>query len=135
MQTFLPYPNFVQSAKSLDRLRLGCQRKEVLQLLNVLHNPNTKGWVNHPATRMWRGYEQALVSYGLTICEEWLSRGYKDTCYAKIGAYQSGAVILPTWLGGRIHKTHRSALLFKAPEWYSQFGWNDTPVYDYYWPV
>lgn len=84
---------------------------------------------------MWRGYEQALVSYGLAICEEWLSRGYKDTCYDKIAAYQKGRIILPKWLGSRIHKTHRAALLFKAPEWYSRFGWSEKPAYDYYWPV
>ena len=36
MQTFLPFPDFVASARSLDRLRLGKQRVETLQILNAL---------------------------------------------------------------------------------------------------
>lgn len=47
MQTFLPYPSFVESAKCLDRQRLGKQRVEVLQLLKALLVPGS-GWGNHP---------------------------------------------------------------------------------------
>ena len=36
MQTFLPYPSFYFSAKSLDNKRLGKQRVEVLQILKTL---------------------------------------------------------------------------------------------------
>ena len=63
MQTFLPTSNFAESAKYLDYRRLGKQRVEVLQLLNSFHKPNYKGWKNHPAREMWRGYENALVMY------------------------------------------------------------------------
>ena len=48
MQTFLPYPDFVASARCLDRRRLGKQRVEVLQLLRALLVPGS-GWANHPA--------------------------------------------------------------------------------------
>lgn len=48
MQTFLPYPSFAESARVLDRQRLGKQRVEVLQLLRALTG-QTKGWANHPA--------------------------------------------------------------------------------------
>ena len=44
MQTFLPYPDFHESAKVLDMKRLGKQRVEVLQLLNSFHKPNYKGF-------------------------------------------------------------------------------------------
>ena len=33
MQTFLPFPDFQQSAAVLDRVRLGKQRVEALQIL------------------------------------------------------------------------------------------------------
>jgi len=35
MQTFLPYPDFLQSLQSLDNKRLGKQRVETFQILNA----------------------------------------------------------------------------------------------------
>ena len=83
MQTFLPYPNFRESAKVLDRQRLGKQRVETLQILRCLAG-ETEGWKNHPAVKMWRGYEIALTMYRLAICNEWVSRGYNDNCAEKM---------------------------------------------------
>ena len=65
MQTFLPFSSIRRSVSSLDNKRLGKQRVEVLQILKALSG-ETKGWVNHPATAMWRGYEDALVFYGVS---------------------------------------------------------------------
>lgn len=135
MQTFLPHSSFKQSAAVLDLKRLGKQRVEVLQLLNALHG-GSRGWVNHPATKMWRGYTQALVLYGVAVCDRWISLGYNDTCRAKILAFQTNEpIVMPSWLGGRIHRTHRAALLYKNQEYYSQWGWKELPAYNYYWPV
>jgi len=50
VNTFLPHADFVKSAESLDNKRLGKQRVEAWQILQALRG-NTKGWVNHPATR------------------------------------------------------------------------------------
>ena len=129
MQTFLPTSNFAESAKYLDYRRLGKQRVEVLQLLNSFHKPNYKGWKNHPAREMWRGYENALVMYGQAICNEWLSRGYKDTCFRKITAHYNGNLNseLPSWVGREdIHLSHKSNLIRKYPEYYKPF-WPDVP--------
>ncbi len=135
MQTFLPFADFYKSATMLDVKRLGKQRVETLQLLNALHGMSA-GWVNHPATRMWRGFEQSLIQYGVAVCDHWISLGYKDTCRDKILAYKiNEAVVAPFWLGGRIHRTHREALLFKNFDFYSRFNWKEKPVYEYYWPV
>lgn len=52
MQTFLPYPNFVASARVLDNKRLGKQRVENLQIMQVLLGvqlANTKKQVVGPA--------------------------------------------------------------------------------------
>jgi len=87
MQTFLPLEDFTASAQSLDRQRLGKQRVECLQILNALSNPGY-GWQNHPAVTMWRGAELSLAKYGVAICDEWLRRGYKDTCKAKILSFR-----------------------------------------------
>ena len=138
MQTFLPYTDFAQSAKCLDMKRLGKQRVEVLQLLNSLYRSNYKGWKNHPCREMWREYPQALVKYGLVICEEWISRGYKDTCYDKINAYNTNAPLyaMPNWLGREdIHLSHKSRLIQKYPEHYRPL-WPDVPDnLEYVWPV
>jgi hypothetical protein len=138
VQTFLPYPDFAESAKCLDMKRLGKQRVEVLQLLNSLYKPNYKGWKNHPCREMWRDTPQALVEYGLVICREWISRGYKDTCYGKIEAFKTNAPIyaLPSWLGREdIHLSHKSNLIRKMPQHY-QHMWpdvkNDIP---YVWAI
>lgn len=144
MQTFLPFPDFAQSAAVLDRQRLGKQRVEAWQILQALQDPSY-GWQNHPAVKMWRGYTPALAAYGLAVCDEWLSRGYNDTMRARFAAFISsgGVSTLPPWFGFPVlHASHRSALLFKNPKHYSQFGWSELPAVPdsegslpYIWPL
>lgn len=139
MQTFIPYADFYESARVLDRQRLGKQRVETLQILNALAGLS-KGWVNHPATKMWRGHERALIQYGTTVCQEWQNRGYQDSCATKIWAlskhFSGNTIIIPEWWGdSTIHDSHKSKLMQKAPEWYSQFNWSVPLDLDYVWPV
>ena len=128
MQTFLPYASFQDSAVTLDRQRLGKQRVEAWQILNALDG-NSKGWVNHPITRMWAGYEQALCEYGEAICFEWISRGYKDTLMERFSDRLAGETSwdYPSWLGNAdLHLSHRSNLIRKFPDHYSKL-WADVP--------
>lgn len=138
MQTFLPYPNYPQSARCLDNKRLGKQRVEVLQILKALAG-ESKGWVNHPATRMWRGHERALAVYGMVICNEWKHRGFNDTCKEKIKVYLSkfdDDASSPSWMNDdKFHSSHRSNLLRKDPDWYGQYGWEESDDLPYVWPV
>lgn len=138
MQTFLPYPGFANSARVLDRQRLGKQRVEAYQILRALRGVST-GWVNHPATKMWRGYENALCLYGINMCIEWVSRGYKDTLmdkFIKLADPDPDALVLPPWLGDfDLHASHRSNLLRKDPAHYSQFGWVESDDLPYVWPA
>lgn len=173
MQTFLPYPNFAESAKVLDYRRLGKQRVECMQLLVALvsgpvqvFDPvlnrwvSDKGyggpfgkvytmnratpWYNHPACKMWKGYEQALTDYAFAMIDEWTDRGYKDTCYDKIcdivsiwsEDWEPDYAKLPPWLGDEaFHVAHRSNLLRKDPNHYGAFGWNEPDDLPYIWPV
>lgn len=137
MQTFLPDPSFALSAHYLDRQRLGKQRVETLQLLRALHG-ETKGWSKHPAAIMWRGYEQALVQYGVAVCAEWIGRGYKDSCLEKIASYArpEAAVVTPTWLGDyAFHQAHRSNLVRKLPGHYRPLFPDVPDDLPYVWPV
>lgn len=156
MQTFLPFSKFMVSAGCLDYKRLGKQRVEAKQILEInlskMEYPTKKlAWENHPAVKMWRGYELALASYGIVMCQEWICRGYEDNLLGRFGDLARDAIRLnpslggrfhaaprnyPPWLGNKeLHSSHRAALLFKNLEWYSQFGWTEKPKIEYYWPV
>ena len=149
MQTFLPYPDFAASAAVLDDRRLGKQRVEALQVLRALTRP-TYGWKRHPAVRMWQGHAEAVAAYGLAVCDEWVRRGWADTCAATIGtdlaeaglpaprrqAELARAERLPAWLGDdRLHRSHRSALLRKDPAFYRPRFPEADPELPYFWPT
>lgn len=135
MQTFLPYADFTRSAAVLDRARLGKQRVEVLQILRVLHGL-THGWQHHPAVLMWQSSPGHLVDYGVAICDEWIRRGYRDTCRDKIKALYVKKRKPPVILGHELfHSSHRAALLHKFPSHYGQFGWVEVPRLDYVWTI
>jgi hypothetical protein len=130
MQTFLPYKSFTKSAEALDSKRLGKQRLEAKQILNVLLNDST-GWRNHPIVKMWRGYEPALNEYLRACIEEWKKRGYKNTMSP---FPMRSKIVHPPWLGNRkFHLSHRSNLLRKNSGHYSQFHWHVPPDLPYLW--
>ncbi len=132
----MPYPDFNKSARCLDMRRLGKQRVECLQILNVLClNPESR-WRNHPTILMWKGYERALKTYGVIICEEWKKRGYKDTCREKILSTEiKKDYMLPNWFGlETFHKSHQSNLVRKFPEHYKNFFPNIENDLPYFWP-
>ena len=137
MQTFLPYPNFEQSAKALDYKRLGKQRVETLQLIRAISGL-TKGWSNHPAAKMWQGHLHYLAIYGLTMSEEWTRRGYKDTIK---GQFVQTILTNPTgtpppWLGNSdFHKSHQSNLIRKLPQHYAPLFPNVPDNLPYIWPT
>lgn len=169
MQVFLPYASFTHSVAVLDRARLGKQRVECGQLLSALRYLKTgekvpaeydvnigprgsnPGWINHPATKMWRGFESALALY-MTLCvAEWAARGYKNSIVTPYNldtlepdplhtdfaaASPAPRVRMPPWLGDAdFHASHRAALLAKDPDWYSRYNWLEQPGVNYVWPV
>lgn len=160
MQTFLPYPDFLKSLMVLDYRRLGKQRVEAKQLLKGLvalgvatpdhvHMENllvqtefqenwekivgkTSGWVNHPASKMWVKNPGALAVYHDVSLLAWTARGYNN---GMLPVSIPGRHKLPDWFGSEeFHASHRSNLLRKAPEWYSNFGWTEPHDLEYIWP-
>lgn len=136
MQTFVPVPDFVASAEFLDYRRLGKQRVETMQIINAIVLNRQHGWRNHPATKMWMNNVNGLSAYGVAICEEWIRRGFKDTCLGKIkNLVEPDFTDLPVWWGDdRVHSSHRANLLRKYPEHYREFGWTEDPTMEYFWP-
>lgn len=140
MQTFLPYSNFDKTAKILDYRRLGKQRIEAKQIFMALQpSYNKKGWRNHPAVKMWKDYEKALLLYGMTICNEWILRGYKDSQYEWFKSHYINSnqkLILPPWIGSRkFHRSHKSNLLRKDKKYYKKYFKNTPDNLPYIWPT
>lgn len=141
MQTFLPYPNFRQSARVLDRLRLGKQRVECLQIVNAIVKGS--GWVHHPAVKMWFSYLPSLCDYGIACCDEWLERGYKDTCREKLCIERWKLVRCmdfpypyPSWFGNyAFHRSHQSNLVRKLPSHYRPYFPAVPDNLPYVWPT
>ncbi len=146
MQTFLPIANFRRSLMCLDSKRLGKQRVEAFQLLCALNygpallerfirtskSDQPRGWANHPAAKMWAGYEHALAAYFNQSIRVWVDRGYNNTLRPLLVPVEHP---YPDWFGDpAFHRSHKSNLLRKNPEHYAQFGWGVASDLEYVWP-
>lgn len=137
MQTFLPYEDFKETARVLDYRRLGKQRVEAWQILRAM-NGLTRGWTNHPATKMWEGFESALCQYGIDICDEWVRRGYKDTMTVRFQDHLrtiDEPTVMPPWLGyDKFHESHQSNLIRKDEIFYGHLFPGVPNDLEYVWP-
>lgn len=132
MQTFVPYACCHQSMEALDDSRLGNQvYREGMTLIRG-------GWPNHPASKMWQGYESALAYYLWCGCQELQVRGkdYSDRpWYLELLDHDMSSQMPPWWGDERVHSSHRANLLRKNPAWYGKFGWTEEPAEGYFWPI
>jgi hypothetical protein len=136
VNTFIPYSNFKKCAKALDNKRLGKQRVEAKQIINILTNATqTKGWRNHPVVLMWVGYEKALMYYFNVMVTEWIARGYKNN----MPLYQiEGKIKIPWFVSNKsVNYSHRGNLIRKNAEYYGKI-FTDVPksytLHTYIWP-
>lgn len=134
VNAFLPFSDFQLSAEILDYRRPGKQRVEAMQIINVLQNPEAKGWKNHSAVKMRKGYEDALKLYFNIMVKEWIKQGYKND----LKLYEISDVIeLPWWLGNKdFHNSHKASLFRKNKEYYENKLEVDDTYLDkgYVWP-
>lgn len=127
----MPYPNFRDSLESLDYRRLGKQRVESMQLLMCLRGTGSTGWRNHPAVKMWRGFEDALSNYLRENILQWINRGYKNTM--EIPKYKPAP--MPKWMGDMdFHRSHQSNLVRKLPSYYVPIFPDVPDNLEYIWP-
>ena len=75
------------------------------------------------------------------MCLEWRKRGYEDNLLPEflevVERHQPAGAALryPPWMRDwSIMTSHRSNLLRKNKDWYSQFGWLVRPDLPYKWP-
>lgn len=138
MQTFLPYPDYLKSARCLyPKKHLGNQFYHEGKILLK------GGWKHHPASKMWKGYEYSLCDY-LIACNQALNERGKFYTEHLIEILNIQKTLpntgKPFWLGDPdFHASHRSNLLRKDKEkgwnWYCQFGWTGPDNLPYIWPV
>jgi hypothetical protein len=115
MQTFLPYPNFLASAKLLDKRRCFKQVVEAKQILDILQNKSS-GWKNHPIVKMWNDYDGALIEYYNTFYE-YCKSNHKIKFQKMQFIYGPIFFNKPQWVGNeKFHYSHRANLLRKATE-------------------
>ena len=134
MQTFLPYPEFDKTFQCLDRTRLGKQRLEAKQILDILLKRTlSRAWIHHPAVLMWKGFEEALQDDFNKCLDEWERRDYVNNIPREVIVHP---IKWPHWLGlDAFHASHRSNLLRKDYSYYRQFGWTEPNNLPYLWPV
>jgi len=137
MQTFLPYEDFQKSAEVLDKKRCWKQVVEAKQIISCLCEKET-GWKNHPAVKMWKGYEDLLKHYYNVFLKYCLDVHKINTKLPYHTIYASNLENKPFWLGNEpFHRAMRSRLIEKNREFYlpkfpEDDGYNDGK---YFWPV
>lgn len=156
MQTFLPYVDFNKTMDCLDKRRCWKQVLEARQILATLGVKLTKAsggpvkpsHVNHPIHKMWEGYEEVLMHYhdvALMFSKiKWsVNTNIKSLTYISVHSKDSDNLAMwkplyqhsmPWFMGYKpFHDAHKSNLLRKNPEWYSQFNWNVPNDLPYIW--
>ena len=131
VNTFVTSPDLIKNAKALDYRRLGKQRVEAYQIWRTLKGLS-HGWKNHPAVKMWRGYDCFLAMYCNSCIDEWILRGYKNTM---VKLPHCGNPKKPEWWGREdVIKSHQASLNRKKPDFY-HFEVSQEEYPGYIWPV
>jgi len=129
MQTWLVANTFEKSATLLDRRRLGAQLYESVHILASLRHKNhllinpKRDVSNHPASKLWVGYERELGAYIYAHLSEWCNRGYKSDINTKnyrviTEGLERGMYNIPSWITSEVIVTHRNVLYRKNPTFY-----------------
>lgn len=117
MQTFLPYKNFLDSARALDMKRCWKQAIEAHQIIDALEGKVTSSWTNHPAVKMWEGHVGLLKRYFnsiLYVCLHVHCINTKYTYY-DLNTFDRS----PWWLGNEdFHRAMRARLIEKDESFY-----------------
>lgn len=133
--TFIVIGDFILNAQILDFIRLGKQRVEAKQIIDIILSKITSGaWVNHPAVHQWRNFVDALKYYTNCIILEFIKRGGKNT----MTLYDLPETIqMPWWVSwNRLYQSQRAMLYRKDPFYYhDKFTIEpDYLSYGYIWP-
>lgn len=113
---------------------------QILKVLTSSDRTTSRAWINHPATKMWRGYERALLFYTRVACEFWEMRGFQNNMDATLTNIErdistDSRYELPEYFDEEFHLSHRSNLIRKDPMYYGKYWPNIPGNLPYKWPV
>lgn len=140
MQTWLPLPDFAETALVLDDERLAECIKDAEKVVEANKNGKAK-LLEHPSAVMWRGYGLSLVMYGQEMCDEWYRRKQEPHPRAQfftdlLDTYAATEIQDPPWLGDPMfHACQRSNLLRKNPLHYRRLWPLEAADAVLVWPV
>lgn len=119
MNVFIPYENSSLTAHTLDNKRLNKQIIECYQMLSALRG-ESKAWLNHPATQMYKGFEYWLEWYAEVLKFEQLKRKGNNTNVFSLVEPER-----PYFIGwSDLHKAHQARLFQKSNVMYPHFEKN-----------
>jgi len=131
MNVFMPYPNILESVKSLDTRRLNKQQIECGQILKALLSEGA--WSNHPTTKMWAVKTHILSDYIRIAKAELSFRRDKIEIPKRI---ISRSLLLEQelsgWLPEKFFVQHRRRLFTKDPIFYRSFKQCGESLVNYY---
>lgn len=147
MQTFLPYIDFNDCAAVIDKKRSWKQVVECKQILCALNYDGApedwkqlaswtkRPYLNHPAVKMWAGYEDLLALYYNVFLKHALDvlkinttmqpiknpgvAAYEKLMAKKDFAAKAAPDKFPFWFfDADFHRSYRARLIEKDPEYY-----------------
>lgn len=147
LMVWLPYPNLRLSVHCLSAFHLGKQFADSVTILRVLAGHNGGGHGKFvTTTSAWGHNPESLLVYSSFAHTELYKRGWtrdhpnprtpEGKKHFKLpGEWYTDEYQVPDWVGvERIHASHRSYLITKDREWYSQFAWTEYESRVIVWP-
>jgi hypothetical protein len=116
MQVFIPYASPYECAKCLDSRRFAKQILETRQILAAIYD-NTRGYANHPVTKMYIDHAKWLSLYLKTL-ERYRDKNF---LYAKILSCKAD-LCRPEFITQELCDQHKRRLYTKAPAYYKSFA-------------
>lgn len=132
MQTFLPFPDFIHSAKTLNDETL---KQQFVDCIAIINNGKYKKYMSgdYPVFKMWAGYEKTLKMYANVIMFECNQRGLEN--HITFYIIKESSIIYPDWLNDeRLHKSHRANLVRIDPEYYGKLWPEIDKNAPFWWP-
>ena len=128
MQVFIPYASPYSTAMVMkgDSKRFNKQILETKQILAAIEDP-TKGYANHPVTKMYAGHTDWLKLY-LEVFELVRDGNHAE---ARIKSKQAYAV-RPEWFSIALCNQHKRRLYTKNPVLYKCFKQYGTSLENHY---
>lgn len=156
---WVPYASPQQSARCLSDDILNKLRTDCVRTIRGVKKHSLKkrdvGLLVEPAVKIWKANVLALTAYTVIVTNEARQRGFavgvtdsflrnyaqEELVQVTNGLKNSRTIPqlcyefnFPLWWGGKIHESHRAALLALYPDHFSKFDWPEKAKLDLFWP-